>query len=143
MPKWVIADESLPMLLGYWIGYESNVFPPWQTYFFVNDIYPDHTTVFADLVECTASGYSRGSLLPSNWTAPFMAGSRAYSSYGPPPFLWTLQPNTETIYGVALVTPSASKIIVSQRLAAPQPITAVGTLTFAPQLTFTTDTLPP
>lgn len=91
----------------------------WQLILYANDPTLSQATVWADLVESTVSGYSRVSLTQSEWTTPTIDGNVAESTWTDTPVQWTLQGGPFSIYGYAIVTPTAEKIIIIESLATP------------------------
>lgn len=134
----VLPNEGLPDLLAYWLGKTVNTFFDWQLVLWKNSFTPVQSTVYADIVLATFTGYSPVTVVKANWTSPVIDTDKAVSTWNTTPQLWTCTAGSETIYGYALVTPSSPKILAIERFASPVPVAPGGIIGVLPRLTFTT-----
>lgn len=120
----VIPDEGIEPQLMTLLGQQPFGAVPWQLLLFTNDVDPDHTTTFADLVEATGGAYARVTLDPTQWQPPTVTAGMATS-------LWTSSPvefspagsATWDVYGWAYCDAATNKLkLVYQQAASGSPI---------------------
>lgn len=109
--------DGLGDLLASWVQ-------AWRFGLFQNDLTPDLSTVLAQIVPATFSGYA-GLLTAAGWTAPALEGNRAVSRPGP--LSWTHDGGAVAnwIYGYYVQT-LAGALVLAQRV--PNAPAYVGTL---------------
>lgn len=116
MPRGVFVDEGLGRGLKWLIDNPDTALVPWELLLWVNDITPNELTTLAHLEEPTWGGYSRVTLDPATWTAPFLEAHEARSDYGTDPVEF---PNvggpTETPRGFAIFDPGNGVLVYAER----------------------------
>ena len=115
----VAPNEGLPTLLGYLLNQNVLASPLWNLTLFVNDLTPTQTTVYADLTQPTFAGFSPAQVSPADWTTPILLNDQAYSQWGSMPTTWPCAGGTDVVYGHAIVTSVAPKILFVERWYSP------------------------
>lgn len=133
----VMANEGTPIMLNYVLQRAVNNYADWLLMMWVDAAYsPAPASVYADLTEATFTGYSRRTLAHATWQAPtIVSGTYAQSLYDTTPLSWTNSGVTsETVYGYAVITPTASKILWLQKFDTPVLMVPGGTVVFTPSI---------
>ena len=137
----VMANEGTPIMLNYVLQRVANNYTDWLCMLWSNSsLSPSPTTVYANLTEATFTGYARRTIDHTKWQAPTIIGSvKAQSLYDTVPLSWTNTGSIQDVYGYAIITPSAFKILWSQKLDAPISIATGGTIQFQPAMELGTE----
>lgn len=102
MPAGILPDEGLDLTLSELLGKAAIPLIPWKLVLWTNDIVPTSTTVFADLIEATFSGYSRANLDRADWVVPLAVAGCCHATFGASPIAYTVSGGPfETILGCA------------------------------------------
>ena len=116
MPDGILPNEGIGDQLKYLLQSPISGVLPWKFVFFVNNIGPDFTTVYADLVLSSFGGFTPFDLSRADWTDPVVTGNCALSTWGTDVLSWTFTSGPlETIYGYAYLDYAAHKIRFIQR----------------------------
>lgn len=115
----VLPKEGLGVLCGRLLNPAAADPVPWLLLLFSNDVTPDEDTVYADLIESTAAGYSRVTIGPEDWTAPVIVGLDAVSTFGTDPIQWDITGGPWNVYGWAIVTATSPVILMVERKGSP------------------------
>lgn len=102
MANGIVPDEGLADELSAIVVNPATEFAAWSLLLWVNDYTPDESTTLADLTEASFTGYSRRSLIASQWQAPTVAAHLATAVWGTTPQVWTNGDSGDvTVYGCA------------------------------------------
>lgn len=113
--------------------------PGWQLLLWVNDLTPDFDTIIDDLQEADFGGYSRKDIDRALWQAPARVADTVVWTYSDGPFTWTRSGGADqTVYGYAVIDPTAVEIRWVQRLDSPVPIAVGGILAVQPRFVLQT-----
>jgi hypothetical protein len=141
VPDGLVPDEGLGDTLADILKNEPEVLIAWSLVLFANDIDPTRTTVYADLVQPTWSGYSSRSLARDGWLEPVVTAGCAVTTYGTDPQMWTVgEVTAELVYGWALLDPSRGRLRFVQRFDSGdiRPLDVNEQFGLLPRYTFTT-----
>ena len=140
MPQGILPDQGIGDVLGYILSADIMGVLPWQLVLFVNDLTPDNSTTWDQLVEATWQGYNRVTLQRNGWTTPAVSEGCAVSYMGSTPYTWTVGIGSpQTNYGCAYYDQSSGVLRFVQRFddGDIRPTTPGMKLSILPQFTLT------
>ena len=104
-PQLTAPNEGLTDQLDYILSSPIVGVLDWMLMLYTNDdLVISQSTVYADLIEASFSGYGRVTLNRTNWDASVIDSDRAVSTYGVDPIIWTNAGSPATVYGWAVIT---------------------------------------
>lgn len=138
----VLPAGGIPFLMEWMLKSPISGVPDLQLMLFTNTLDPECDVVFADLTECTFTGYARFTLNRSNWQAPTVEECCGIMLYGSVPLSWTNTGSPQQVAGYAILIPSSGPLIAVQALSSPFTLPSLATLPIRPQITLTTGACP-
>lgn len=121
MNQYPVPDESVGHQLDLLARAALVVDEPLELRLYVNDLYPQRSTVLADYTEASFGGYSRRVIDRADWdvaTVDDEHKARVQLSAGPE--TWTPTGGVETVYGCILVAPDVGKVRYARRFTTPR-----------------------
>lgn len=134
----VAPNEGLTDQLDYILRSTISGVANWQLVLFTNNLTLSQTTVYADLVLATFTGYGAVTLTRSSWVPAYIDSGKAKSTYTTTPVLWTCTGGAQTIYGYAIVTATSPVIRYVEKFASPVALAVGGILGVLPEVTLGT-----
>lgn len=123
MLEYPVSDVGLPIDLDTMVRTALLTDEPLQMRIFANDLVPQRTTVLANYVEATFTGYSRRNFGRAAW-GPSVVGAdhvaRIMLLGGPQ--VYTATAGAQLIYGVYIVHPPGDQVVFARRFAVPREV---------------------
>jgi hypothetical protein len=136
----VLPAEGVSDLLELLIGKTTWGGIPWYMILYSEPIDPTQATVWADVEECTFSGYSRRSVSVASWTAPTVSAGVATTTWHTIPQSFTNGGSQTTVAGYALIRAIAPVVYFIYEPTEVATLESGDVLQVLPRLTLATDT---